>query len=103
MSTGNINAVVKDLQQKVQDLADRELPSQPSDVGLGHVPNMPKASVADAEKGKTNTGFMTPSTTKAAIAAQVVDMDTVTDLVDAFYTAFEDGTTKIQAAIDANG
>lgn len=84
-------------------LRDRELPTTPSDVGLGNVSNMPKASTGQAEEGKSMTTMMTPYTTAKAIKAQTVDVDAVESLVDAFYTAFEEGTVRIQSSIDRNG
>lgn len=103
MSQGNIQEKIKDLYEKLDELAKRSPPSTPSDVGLSHVPNMPKASLNEAREGKSNTGIMTPLMTHEAISAQVTDVDMVNDLIDAIYTALEDGKAKIEAAIESNG
>lgn len=104
MSNSNgLKTTIEEIYRLIAVLRDRPQPTTSADVGLGNVSNMPKASAAQAEEGKSMTTMMTPYTTARAIKAQVVDIDAVESLIDAFYTAFEEGAEKIQTSIDGNG
>lgn len=91
---------IKILGELLVQLRDRDIPSTPADLGLNQGAVAPKASKVQAAEGKSNTAFMTPATTHHAIREQVLDIETLNDLFEAFHDAIEDGTNRIEAMID---
>lgn len=66
------------------------------DIGLGHVPNYPQATVEEAREGISDRALMTPHTTSVMIAEKSLSTDSLEEIVNVITNAFTNASNLIK-------